>query len=101
MTGSLVVVYDLHVGGAVIGPNEADPVLYVDANTQLPCTDAGKLVQMIALNCVQVLETFRAIQRRKAAARRPLNRLIRLRELIAEQPIRPGVPKRANHCFVV
>jgi hypothetical protein len=73
MAVSLVVVHDLNVGGARIGPRKTNTPLIIDAYCVLPFAVALQGLRTIRRRHPQIVETSGVIQHSQLAPRRLLN----------------------------
>jgi hypothetical protein len=80
-----VIVNDFDIDGAVLGPDEADAPLLIDANAVLPFSIALQGLETIAWRHLQVIKNQGPIQLRNLPKRRALDVRPTLDSLAVEQ----------------
>jgi len=92
-----MIVHDLHVGRVAICPHKAEAIPIIDTNAVLPFPVAFERFQVVAGERSQILQGLRFIECREFPLGSPFDDLIFPRELVVEEFLGFGVPKRANH----
>jgi hypothetical protein len=68
MAGKLVIVHDLDLGGAAVGPHEAEAVLVVDADGVLALPVAAQRLEPVAGRNTEIVESTRHVELAQLAA---------------------------------
>ena len=90
-----------HVSRVAICPHKAEAILIVDPNAVLSLPVAFKRLQVVAGERGQVLQGFRLVKCRELALGDPFDDLILPGIFVIEQFLGFGIPKRANHGYIV
>jgi hypothetical protein len=93
-----VIVNDLHVIGISVLPDEADPILVVDADAVLTLAIAGELPEPVGRRTVKVVDGMRVAEHPQLAQSNRLDVAGQLpRELSIEDPLSFGYGRRPDH----
>ncbi len=92
-----MIIDDLYVLGAVCGPSEADAMLVVDANTELPLSITSERLEPISRRGTEVLEGLGVVQEDELALGLGSERPERRGGLTAEEIAGLLATKGADH----
>jgi len=95
-----VIIGDFNFVSVPVPPDEANSKLIVDADAVLTGPLSAERFHVIARKR-EIPQAGGPVDLVQFAARGPLDGLKSLRELVMEQPLDFGVPKRTNHEFSV
>ncbi len=94
-----MIVHDFHVSHVAVRLRKTEAILVVDANAVLFLPVAFERFEAIARKSGQILEGFRFVECREFPLTDPFDNLIFPGELVVEELLGFGVPKRGNHVY--